>query len=294
MSSIVKELQIDSMNSDSMLSDLLRKALFVAKKLKIKEFEDWINMELNGYHGEEIPAYRHVKGSLKYFNPVYGNFFDYNIPHAGINDSLSIVRLRAPIAELEDLSENSENKPLVHEILPEIQSHFAKSFQVDPPEKVFISPSALMGVLDNIRNIVFEWSMKLEDDGILGEDFNFNEEEEKIAHQQSNVYNTMISGSSNIQVGEANIQNITEIDLEEVKGILTLIKSSIESFGLNETDEDTIKGELVAMDSQFDSPNPNPNLLKESLRSIRSVLENVASNAIVTILLPHITKIIGF
>lgn len=294
MSSIVRELQRDSMNSDIRLSNLFRKALFVAKKLKIEEFEDWINLELNGYHGEEIPNYRQVRGSLKYFNPYYG-FLDYNISIPQINDSLSIVKLRAPIAELEDLIENSKNEPLVKEISPETKSHFLSIFNVDTaPEKVFISPSALRGILDNIRNLIFEWSMKLEEDGILGENFDFNQDEKEIANQQSNTYNTIISGSSNIQIGENNIQNINEIDLEEVKGILTLIKNSLNSFGLNETDKDVIEGELVTMDNQVESQNPNPELLKESLKSIRNILEGFTSSAAASILIPAITKIVGF
>lgn len=293
MSSIVKELQKDSMKSDIRLSDLLRKALFVARKLEIKEFEDWITQELNGYHGEEIPRYRQIKGSPKYFNPFYG-YQDFNIDHVEINDTISTVKLGAPLAELEDLHKNSGNKPLVHEILPSIQSLFQKGFQTDVvPEKVFISPSAIAGVFDTIRNMIFEWSMKLEEDGILGENFDFNEDEEEIAHQQSNVYNTMISSSSNIQIGEYNTQNISEIDLEDVKGVLTLIRNSIESFGLNDTNKDVLEGELVAMDSQLESTNPNPELLKEGLKSIRSILEGVSISTTASILIPAITKMIG-
>jgi len=42
MSSLVIELQADAINSSVSILNLLRKALVVAKKLGIKDFEDWI------------------------------------------------------------------------------------------------------------------------------------------------------------------------------------------------------------------------------------------------------------
>ena len=43
MISIVLELQKEAMNPAVEISDLLRKAKFVARKLKISEIEEWIN-----------------------------------------------------------------------------------------------------------------------------------------------------------------------------------------------------------------------------------------------------------
>ena len=57
MSSLVFELQRDALNRNASVSDLLRKALVVSKKLKISEFEKWVTNELNGY-SEDIPDYR--------------------------------------------------------------------------------------------------------------------------------------------------------------------------------------------------------------------------------------------
>lgn len=46
---IVIELQQEALSKDTDLLSLLRKAYLVARKLKLKEFEEWINHELNGY-----------------------------------------------------------------------------------------------------------------------------------------------------------------------------------------------------------------------------------------------------
>ena len=73
MTSLVHELQRDALNSSSLVSDLLRKSLVVARKLSIKDFEEWIALELKGYLGkEEVPGYRLLSGQLKVWNPYRG------------------------------------------------------------------------------------------------------------------------------------------------------------------------------------------------------------------------------
>jgi hypothetical protein len=49
MASLVLELQREALNSTIPVTDLLRKALVVATELSIKEFQAWIEYELNGY-----------------------------------------------------------------------------------------------------------------------------------------------------------------------------------------------------------------------------------------------------
>lgn len=53
MSKIVIELQQDALKSNFDIMCLLRKAYLVAKKLKLKEFEEWITNEFNGYEDKE-------------------------------------------------------------------------------------------------------------------------------------------------------------------------------------------------------------------------------------------------
>ena len=55
MSSLVLELQRDAIDPSVSPLNLLRKALIVARKLGIVEFQQWIELELNGYNGQPIP-----------------------------------------------------------------------------------------------------------------------------------------------------------------------------------------------------------------------------------------------
>lgn len=73
MAKIVIELQHEALKSNFDIMNLLRKAYLVARKLKLQEFEDWINNELNGYKDlEKIPDYRLLRGEIKAWNPYRG------------------------------------------------------------------------------------------------------------------------------------------------------------------------------------------------------------------------------
>ena len=74
MSSLVLDLQQEVLKPDCDVLNSLRKAHLIAAKLKLSEFDKWVQAELNGYvpNSSAIPEYRRVHGSLKAFNPYRG------------------------------------------------------------------------------------------------------------------------------------------------------------------------------------------------------------------------------
>ena len=64
--SIVLDLQLLSTDKNVDISELLRKSLLIASKLKLDKFKEWINSELHGYNNmDDIPNYRTVNAELK-------------------------------------------------------------------------------------------------------------------------------------------------------------------------------------------------------------------------------------
>jgi hypothetical protein len=60
----IQQLQLYATNSNVPTSDLLRKALMVARKLNLTTFEEWITKELHGYpEADPLPSYRKSKGA---------------------------------------------------------------------------------------------------------------------------------------------------------------------------------------------------------------------------------------
>ena len=47
--SLLREIQIDAINSNAKISDLLRKCQILAYRLGNEDFKNWISFELQGY-----------------------------------------------------------------------------------------------------------------------------------------------------------------------------------------------------------------------------------------------------
>lgn len=73
MTSIIEELQKESLRPDISISDLLLKALLVSRKLKLNELKTWIENELSGYKNiDELPFYRNTLCQIRMRNPYHG------------------------------------------------------------------------------------------------------------------------------------------------------------------------------------------------------------------------------
>ena len=187
MTSLVLELQKDALNSSNNLTDLLRKALVVAKKLGIKDFQDWINYELNGYDSDDkIPQYRVVSGQIKALNPYHG-WIPCSIPDNNLACQLKERAIIQSIGALVSLLKNNESGFLQAPFPPEDEHVLRSLFQVRFQIALHIDPSVLYGILDTVRNTVLEWSLKLEQEGILGKGMSFSEDEKEKALKNQNV-----------------------------------------------------------------------------------------------------------
>lgn len=181
MCSLVRELQRDALNPSTSILFLLRKALVVAKKLNIKEFQDWVEKELNGYPNElELPKYRFMFGELKAFNPYIG-WIPVEIP-LQIHDLVSKISVNQPISQIESLIVNTKDRKSRLVTMPPGLEDFLRRFEdIDYEIKIHIDRSQVHRVLEAVRDVVLNWSLKLEEDGILGEGISFSQEEKHIA-----------------------------------------------------------------------------------------------------------------
>jgi hypothetical protein len=72
---LILQIQAAALDSKASVTDALRKAKLACVKLELKDFEEWIDLELNGYIGKvnkEIPQYRRLHGSPQGWNPFHG------------------------------------------------------------------------------------------------------------------------------------------------------------------------------------------------------------------------------
>lgn len=241
MKSLVLELQQEAMNPETKVSDLLRKALVVAIKLNIKEFREWIDQELHGYKGDadSIPRYRHIKCELKATHPMYG-LVPAVIGNVELEEKLSILPNNQPISELEHMSREKDSKAVLQAPLPVdlAQKLNHESFALGIIPTRVIGQSKLHGIIESVRNIVLEWSLKLEADGILGEGLTFSKgEKDKAASATYHIQNfTGVVGTVHadlLQIGDYNSIDaelkrlgISQADRSELERLMDCVKDA--------------------------------------------------------------------
>ena len=239
MKSLVLELQRETMNSNSRLSDILRKALVVATKLKVDEFKIWIESELKGYPKvQDIPSYRKVNGSVKAWNR-YNGWIPVIVQDSPINDLISNRSIGQPISELESLCHQKDEGgdlqvPLPHDWIMKLFSK-SEEFRLGMVPTLIVDRSQLIGILDAVRNEILNWSLELERQGILGDGMSFSTEEVKMAKSVININSFKgILGdvsSSNVQFGDYSSihdtlkdKGVSQKEMNELENLLYEIK----------------------------------------------------------------------
>lgn len=201
MDSLVHELQRDSLNKNIEISDLLRKALLVSRKLQIKDIIEWLNFELNGYENTIIPEYRKVNGELKAFNP-YNGWIPVFISTEW-QETLCHQYLGGSISQIEHLLVTSKGGHCLYKYPGDIQQIIMRMMNQNFQPTLHISLHQLVRIIDTVRTKVMEFALDLEAKGILGNGIIFTKHEQQIA--QTVTYNTIhIERMENSQIQQAN------------------------------------------------------------------------------------------
>lgn len=185
MGGIVLELQREALAKDKDILQLLRKAFFIAKKLHIKDFEDWISHELKGYQGDcQIPNYRYLRGEVKAWNPYNGW-----IPVVFEQESgLDIHKARDSIANIIDVYNKSKRYAVIN-FSAHVNSFLNESSPFDTKYALHISTNQLFNIVESVRPAILEWAISLEENGIVGEEMQFSEREKEIASNTPTINN---------------------------------------------------------------------------------------------------------
>ncbi len=149
-----------------------------------------------------------------------------------------------------------------------MQLKFMKFSVVKLEVSLHIPVSQFENIPNRVRDIILDWTLSLEEKGILGENMTLNSDEKKSANQIINIYNqigTMIN--SQLQQNNNNssqTESVGEFKVESLKEIIDQGKALIEEL----TDDNTkaeLKSELTVLEAQMISPNPQKTIIKESL-----------------------------
>lgn len=302
MPSLVEELQKDALNQKVKVTELLQKSLVVATKLKLDEFASWVRLELDGYGKAKVPAYRVLHGAPQVFNP-YRGYQPLHFDSAESAKRFSKMHFNTPIGEIEhDLvgSIKSGSDAFQVSFSPELEKRLMDAIEFHLQPSLRMNASQFQGILDAVRKIVLEWSLKLEADGITGEGMSFSTVEKERAQAQAVTYNIKNYIHGNINDSQVQMESagstqtqIAEFDIGQVAKFVEALKNTIEILGLNESGKKEAESEIAALEAQIKSPNPKQSILRESLCSVRRILEGAAGNLVASGLLNQIGVLFG-
>ncbi len=278
MKSIVLELQREALDRNVAVSDLLRKALVVARKLGIAEFETWTSKELNGYQKDDsLPDYRKIHGTVEAWNPYHG-WQPVLFENPKEAENVSTVHDNRSIAEFESILKGSKpGTTLGMRYPPRIEHELVKNLQPMPTNVILrLSEAGFAHMLDAVRNIVLNWTLQLERDGITGQDLTFSTEEKQAAsrgsYQVMNFYGPVTTGQIQ-QASDYATQTSMPIDFDALRKFLDELKN-IPATELPLAEKPAFDADLATIDAQLKGPKPKTSVIKECLRSVRSILEN--------------------
>lgn len=298
MTGLVHELQRDALDPKVSVSDLLRKALVVSRKLSIPDIQEWLSYELNGYppNDDVIPDYREVRGSPKVWNPYHGwqpIIFQDN----ETADIISTKKNSQAIGELDDLVSREESRQFQMEFPNEIHNALISMMDVPMQPTLMIPRTAIIGILDAVRNKVLDWALELESNGVIGEGMSFTEKEKQAAHSVTYQVTNNIGSMTNSQLQQDSPNSSQSLsvndDLSQVARFIETLKGQLEGLQLEQNQKEELNAEVVTIESQLSSPKPKPVIVKESLKSIRSVLEGVTGSLIASGLVAQLTALLA-
>jgi len=288
VSSAIIDLQRESLNKDICVADLLRKAMVVARKLNLTEFRDWIEKELNGYK-EEVPDYRIVSGQIRGWNP-YNGWIPLIFKDPKDGEAISKRACGQSIAEIENLVQGGVKSQLHMPFPQHIQRKLSKGFGYDTEVSLFVSRTTLVKILDSVRNIILNWALKLEEEGVLGEGLSFSDFEKEMARKSPQNVNYFYGTVQNPQFAQGNQEAIQvgstfQFDVSTISDFLEKLQQKIPDMALDSTKKAEIESEIATVRAQVVSPNPKKGIVKESLSSIRNILEGAGGSAVGQLLL---------
>lgn len=199
---IVLELQRDALCRDTDILELASKAYVVARKLKLKEFQEWLESERTGYAtNKKVPNYRLICSYLKCYNPMRG-WIDVISEDEDLIKRIQHFQMRDSLANLVALKElergilcyylDDKMNILLSDLTGTSQVGIAFKYALHIPRNTIIN------VLEQIRNTILDWALLLEEQNIIGKGLTFTLKEKQAAKDSIiSSYTVNIFGNAN-------------------------------------------------------------------------------------------------
>lgn len=173
MAGVIQELQFCCANCDGDATHILRKAYIVARKLKLTDFQTWIDDELKGYaNTESMPEYRKVSGMI-YALWINGSSIPVQVP-SEIMDALGHRWIVQSIPEIVSMIENNDNKSFHIPYVGNVNQMICELTGQEAQYYLSVGKDQFHGIIEEVINTILRWSLLLEENGIEDDQLSFS------------------------------------------------------------------------------------------------------------------------
>lgn len=286
MTSIVVELQRDSLNPSVAVSDLLRKALLIATKLDIPEFKVWIEKELSGYRDStDFPPYRISHGTVM-GQDEWGRWIPVFFENAEQATLVSKVVFFDSIAEIEALIERTirgKSGSLSIDFPPEQQAILRRCSQNGLVRHTrYIRVEDLKGILDTVRTELLKWSLKLEKDGILGDGLTFSPDDQRKASAIHHVTH-FHAPVGNVAQGAEHVSQMANVGIrpEDLARLVTEFTTHLDELNLDNRQKQRAEAQLAILNAEL-AGEPDQGIVRQAGRTLWNITQGAIGSLIAT------------
>ncbi len=264
--------------------NILRKAHVIASTLQFGEFDEWIKSELNGYSpNSDVPEYRSVIGAVKAWVPSNG-WVPVVPPSEDFERLFCNRKLGDPISEIIEMAKKAQGTAVYcyPALLNKSLNDLCK--MVEPVQfAMHVSSHQLSVIVEQVKNTVLEWTIRLVNAGVLGEEKGFSSSEKESAQSLPQTINNYY-GSTNVINGDfdrslivAGNDNHIEYSYNGVENLISEIESALDDESVSGEDMETVK-EMIADIRDKLSCNKKPSMIKAAFVGLKDFLLNVGAS----------------
>lgn len=306
------------------LKDTLLKVQVLAFKLKNEKLKEWVDNELNGFAGKEVPSYRKIQTA------VFGNLIQYRgfggmmtrknqaLPieylEKDLQDSLMNIAMKSSVSELEYMIEKggSYQINIPHFVYNEITKLLTNDWVVDSAWQK-ISLNSIEGIISSIKSNLLTFLLELADEIGEKENIDIMEHKSKIDNLFDKTIGNLSGEIINISIGNDSVQSISTgdnaklnisksenvnhtINVEaqtELSRFIEDLKPQLDKLSLVEDDKLNIENEILKIETQLRRKQPKYPIINEALNVINGILLGVAGNALTPSILEKLNWLIG-
>jgi hypothetical protein len=290
MGSMIVDLQKSLLDPEQDIQNLLRRAQVIVHKLGISDSNNWIQYELEGYEGvaeNEIPNYRILYGRLWMHNPMRG-WIPFLMDNNEMENMLSRRVVTSPISELNALSSQKADGTIGYYLPDEFSRKLCQLAHTPVLMQcaVHLGKHQVNSIVERVRNRLFNLTIELENQGILGEGLYFSDKEADAAKMLSpsisNYYGNVVQGNVTGSQMVSGKNNTSEFNYNSLNDAVKEMKNQIGNEIIQQDDKDQII-ELIGEIEKKIADKKKPGIIKAALIGLKDFSISAGANIIAAI-----------